>query len=381
MQRGNIAAIIVSGGYSSRMGDFKPLLPLGENKVIQKVIKSFLHAGIEDIRVVVGHRAKELMPYIKELGVEYVFNKNYDQGMFSSVREGIKSLSKEKINAFFFIPVDYPLIKSTTILKLKKAYKQNRAKIIYPCFYGKRGHPPIISSDYIDEIVNYNGTGGLRSLLKEYEENSLDIEVWDESILIDMDTKEDYEKIIKKMGNEKSLSMAGCMDILKEFNVSDNVINHGKKVAEVSCYLAFLLNKRGLNLDIDQIKSAGLLHDMAKGKPNHAKVGAEIIRLLGYKEISKIIGQHMNIHLSKNKSIREVEIVYLADKLVKEDEIVVLDERYKRSMEKFLDQPQILSSVKERFHKAKIIKDAVEKILGNAIENILKEQPINRSIL
>ncbi|WZL73877.1 NTP transferase domain-containing protein [Clostridiaceae bacterium 35-E11] len=381
MQSDNIAAIILSGGYSSRMGDFKPLLPLGENRVIQKVIKSFLHGGIEDIRVVLGHRAKELIPYIKEMGVEYVFNKDYDKGMFSSVQEGIKSLKNEKIQAFFFIPVDYPMIKSTTILKLKKAYKENRAKIIYPCFCGERGHPPIISADYIDEILAYDGTGGLRSLLNQYEKNVLDIEIGDESILIDMDTKEDYERILKDINKEKTLTTIGCMNILKEFNVSQKVINHGKKVAQVSCHLAFLLNNKGLNLHIDRIKSAGLLHDIAKGNPNHAKLGEEIIETLGYREVSKIVGQHRDIHFCMDENITEAEIVYLADKLVKEDKMVLLEERFKTSLEKFMDQPHILSLVKERFDKAKIIKDRVEKILDGYIEDLLIDQPLNRCIL
>lgn len=55
-----LAALVLAAGFSSRMGSFKPLLPLGETTVIEKVVGNFFAAGIQDVRVV-GHRAEEVI--------------------------------------------------------------------------------------------------------------------------------------------------------------------------------------------------------------------------------------------------------------------------------------------------------------------------------
>ena len=80
----NIAALIPAAGYSSRMGLFKPLLPLSPSTlVIERPIKVFYEAGIDDVRVVVGHKADLLQPLLKRLGARALFNENYARGMYS----------------------------------------------------------------------------------------------------------------------------------------------------------------------------------------------------------------------------------------------------------------------------------------------------------
>ena len=54
MSKKKLTALILAAGYSSRMGDFKPLLPLNGKPVIAQTISSFHEAGITDIRVVVA---------------------------------------------------------------------------------------------------------------------------------------------------------------------------------------------------------------------------------------------------------------------------------------------------------------------------------------
>ena len=94
-KRGRIAALVLAAGYSSRMGDFKPLLPLGRSTVAQEVVERFHRAGIEDVRVIAGHRADELGTVVDRLGVRKIFNADYDRGMFTSVQAGVKSLEPE----------------------------------------------------------------------------------------------------------------------------------------------------------------------------------------------------------------------------------------------------------------------------------------------
>ncbi|MGI6225278.1 MAG: nucleotidyltransferase family protein, partial [Peptococcales bacterium] len=84
MRTNKLVALILAAGYSSRMGDFKPLLSLDSEYVITRTVNSLRAAGIADIRVIVGYRAEDLLPVLSSLGVTPVLNDNYDQGMFSS---------------------------------------------------------------------------------------------------------------------------------------------------------------------------------------------------------------------------------------------------------------------------------------------------------
>jgi len=149
----SVAAIILAAGYSFRMKRFKPLLPLGSVSVIEKAVHAFQEVGIQDIRVVLGHRANELLPVLEGLKVQSVINDNYAEGMFSSVKAGVKCLSQD-IDGFFLLPVDNPMIQQNTLSKLYQTFSTGRFGIAYPAFHGKRGHPPLISCRYTNEILD-----------------------------------------------------------------------------------------------------------------------------------------------------------------------------------------------------------------------------------
>lgn len=192
----NFAAIILAAGYSSRMGAFKPLLKFEEYTALETIINAFTTSRVCNIIVVVGHRGKEVMDVLKGSQVKCIENKDYSQGMYSSVLKGIEVLN-EDVNAFFMLPVDIPLVKVHTIETLKNQYLCCDKGIIYPTFNGRRGHPPLIDCKYKDIIVKTNEDGGLRNVLSKFDEDSLNVPVFDKFTIMDMDTKEDYIELLK----------------------------------------------------------------------------------------------------------------------------------------------------------------------------------------
>ena len=144
-----------------------------------------------DITVIIGYRAKELKTLLDSIGVKWVYNENYHEGMYSSVVAGVSSLSADRAG-FFLLPADMPLVKQETIEELLRVYNSTEYDIIYPIYKGRRGHPPLISASLFPAIKNWEGCGGLRGLLSEYQEFATHVEVFDENILTDMDTPEDY---------------------------------------------------------------------------------------------------------------------------------------------------------------------------------------------
>jgi molybdenum cofactor cytidylyltransferase len=188
-----IAALIPAAGRSSRMGAMKPLLPLGRDTLLSRIIGLFRAAAISDILVVLGHEAESFIPFLQKQGVRWVINPDYDRGMFSSVQTGVSSLNPA-CRAFFLMPADVPLVRPETLKTLINVYHEAKGDVYRPCYRGKRGHPPLITANLIAPILDFAEQGGLRALLARYERTSLDVACEDPGILIDLDTPEDLKK-------------------------------------------------------------------------------------------------------------------------------------------------------------------------------------------
>ena len=376
MTHKNIRAIILSAGTSSRMrGDFKPLLPLGQMTLLERGIRLFKIAGISDIQVVIGHRHEELIPLLKQLEIPWIVNHQYADGMFSSVLTGISSLEPDH-EAFFILPVDIPLIRPQTVIDLLTAYQETFASnpsadtraILYPNFMGKRGHPPLISSAYAQAITHWSGEGGLRGFLQEHESLATDVSVADECILLDLDTPADYQKLKSRYAQYHIPTEQECMALMTEkFGLPEPILRHCQAVARLSLHLAEALNRAGGQLNLELIQAAGLLHDLAKGKSEHATVGANILKDMGYPEVAEVVESHMDITICDADPVSANEVVYLADKLLLGTKLVPIETRFAEKMRKYAHDLEIRAAIELRQANAFKIRQRIEKAVGKSL--------------
>ena len=194
----DFGAVIISAGLSSRMGSFKPLLPLGDNTVIGHLLSTFREAGAVQTVVVTGFRADELEAHIRADDVFCVRNERYaETQMFDSASLGFREIYG-KCRRFFFTPVDIPLFTVQTLNRLLLS----DAPVVYPTFNGKKGHPVLISADIIPDLLKRGETGGLRGALSSFDAEAEKIEVNDVGILRDADTPAEFE-ILKEIYNNR----------------------------------------------------------------------------------------------------------------------------------------------------------------------------------
>jgi putative nucleotidyltransferase with HDIG domain len=370
---GKTTAIILAAGHSSRMGEFKPLLPLAEMTVLEKTVRLFQRAGIQDIRVVVGYRATDLAPLLEQWKIRWVVNACYKRGMFSSILAGVNTLEMDR-EAFFLLPVDIPLVRPQTILDLLAAYQKDKENILYPVFGDRRGHPPLIAASYAKEIKEWSGEGGLRCFLEQYERYALDVEVADEYILLDMDTPADYQRLlIRHMRYDIPTAQECWVLMTKRFAVEKKIRHHCQAVARLALKLGRVLEAAGHQMDLDLILAAGLLHDLAREKPNHAAVGAQILREMGYFAVADVVENHMDITIHDEDPIHPSEIVYLADKLVRGNRSVFLNNRFAEKLSKYANDAQASAVIKLRLRNALKIKQRIEAKVGRSMEAVLSE--------
>jgi alpha-ribazole phosphatase len=357
------------------MGAFKPLAPLGTSTLIEEAVTRFLKAGIADVRVVVGQRADEITPVLDRLGVRWILNADYHQGMFSSILAGVRSFEAD-IDCFFVLPGDIPLVKPETIRALLNACNRDDPKIVYPRFNGQRGHPPLIPAAYLREDLPSDYTGGLRAILARYEHNAMDMDVADENILLDCDTQSDYRALLERRSREGVPSEAECEAIWSRLKVSEEVIAHSFLVAELAWMLAVHLNGAGLALSLPLILAAGRLHDIAKGRPDHAGAGAKLLAEMGYPRVGAVVAKHMDIQ-SSGPSVDEADLIYFADKCVEEDRLVSPAERFEKSLVRYADRSGIRKKIRERFENASNIGKRIEASLGCPVEDVIRRYERN----
>lgn len=96
----NIEAVVLAAGYSSRAEAFKLELDLGGKTVIERCVEGMLPL-CSRIIVVGGYQADKIQRILQQYPqVEVVLNKRYAEGMFTSVKEGMRRIRGEKI--FFY---------------------------------------------------------------------------------------------------------------------------------------------------------------------------------------------------------------------------------------------------------------------------------------
>jgi putative nucleotidyltransferase with HDIG domain len=364
------SAIILAGGLSSRMKQFKPLLPLDGETITDHVIATFLNCGIE-VLLVAGYRHDDIKAAIKHREITFIYNPDYEQGMFSSIKAGIKCLQPSQ-QAFFILPVDIPLVRQATIGRLMDAAAENPGKIIYPVFDGKRGHPPLIPCSLTAAILEWQKDGGLKAVLDSYDELALEIPVADGNTLFDIDTPEDYRDLVERFSRYEVPTDEERDVILHNIcNVAPDRIKHSSKVAEVAALISQSLNTAGFTVDSELVRMAAMLHDIAKGQQKHDAAGGQILRELGFGKVADIVAVHSDLAGGNTGLPLEAKIVYLADKFVEGERLVSLEERYSLANHRFGLTPEVEAAISKRLSIAHTVKKEIENLLSRSLEEVI----------
>ena len=191
-----VVGIVLAAGMSVRMGEFKQLLPLRGNTVVEHVVKQVL-GSLETVIVVLGHRADEVSAVLADKAVKCVYNPHYAAGMTASVKCGITAA--EDASAYLICLGDQPGISSEVIDSVIAGARKNGKGIVLPTCGGKRGHPVYLDRAYSEEILALPIDRGLNSVTRGHPDDTLELAVEREAILEDMDTPADYRRELERM--------------------------------------------------------------------------------------------------------------------------------------------------------------------------------------
>jgi HD superfamily phosphodiesterase len=247
-------------------------------------------------------------------------------------------------------------------------------EIIYPVFQKRRGHPALISRSILAEALATGPDARLSTLLAAHEEQACNLFVPDQGIHMDMDTPEELARIRGFAMHREIPSPEECEAILAAYQPDERVARHSRVVAQVAHSLAAALAERGVSTEPLLVRAAGLLHDVAKGKPQHAEAGAQLLRDLEFATVAEVVEVHTDYSYMAPK-LDEAAIVYLADKLVSGDRVVGLEQRFQRSFERFQANPAALASALRRRTTAEAIVHEIESRLGVDLQQAIGDLP------
>jgi molybdenum cofactor cytidylyltransferase len=190
-KRDEIVGIVLAAGLSSRMGKFKQLLPIGDQPAVCR-IAGVLKQCLEQVVVVVGHRADEVRDALVGLEVECIHNREFRDGMLSSVQCAVREVGPGR--DYLFCLGDQPSLHGEIVQRVVDRALGVEAGIVIPTFNGKRGHPLFLSRSYRSEILQLGREVGLNVITRSNPHDTVEFPVACAEILDDMDTPADYAR-------------------------------------------------------------------------------------------------------------------------------------------------------------------------------------------
>jgi molybdenum cofactor cytidylyltransferase len=193
----NISAIVLAAGSSQRMkGHNKLLLPFRGKTMIQTVVEKIVSSKINDISVVTGYQREEIEEDLTNYPVRLVWNSHFDKGMSTSIKAGILS-ANSLTSGYIIILGDMPFVTKRIIKKLTDTfYSGSHNAIIVPLYQGRRGNPVLFSKVYRIELLSLRGDIGARPVVEKNESEVIEVPIADEVVISDIDTYEEYRKLI-----------------------------------------------------------------------------------------------------------------------------------------------------------------------------------------
>jgi molybdenum cofactor cytidylyltransferase len=190
-----LSGLILAAGFSSRMGESKPLLQWFDDTLIEFQIKLFNSLGIKPV-VVLGFESDIVLSKIKNSNAEFVVNQDYKKGKSTSILKGLSCVDKN--NNILLISVDQPRPK-IMLDKIIKSHNGSRSLITIPKYKSKNGdlrggHPIILDNKIIPGLSEYilNGKTMKEFIISQYDVNEIEFD--DILIRLDLNIKDDYFK-------------------------------------------------------------------------------------------------------------------------------------------------------------------------------------------
>ena len=194
-EKEKVAGLILAAGASTRMGQAKQLLRVGEETLLDRILGEVLSSDLDLTVLVLGHQVHDIKQGLRtdlhHPKLRIVENKNYLDGISTSIITGLSEV-EEAFDHIMIILADMPLVNSSLINLLLHEYLASHFQLGAIKLIGRRSHPVIIGRQFYDELRPLKGDVGARDLFLKYADEVCLVEPEQDYDDVDIDTIEEY---------------------------------------------------------------------------------------------------------------------------------------------------------------------------------------------
>ncbi len=191
-----IAAIILAAGQSRRMGATnKLLIDIDGQPMVTRVANAISASSAAPVIAVVGHQSDKVREALRSEAIQFAENRKYADGLSTSLAAGIAALPSD-IDGVLICLGDMPRVSAANIDRLIAAFDPLEGRAIcVPTYNGKQGNPILLARRFFGEMVEITGDRGARHLIDGYHELTCEVEMAEDSVLVDVDTPKALEAL------------------------------------------------------------------------------------------------------------------------------------------------------------------------------------------
>ena len=188
-----ITAILLAAGQSKRIPKENKLIKNFKGKpLINHILKSLIRSKVNKIIIVLGYEKNKVKKIlIKNKKINFIFNKNYKNGISSSIKTGIKKINK-KNKGFIILQSDMPYIKISYINKIYNSLLNKNNLVCALKYKNKVGNPIGFNIAILDKFKKIKGDIGAKHIVKKLKKSTNFIKVTSSKFFKDLDLKKDF---------------------------------------------------------------------------------------------------------------------------------------------------------------------------------------------
>jgi molybdenum cofactor cytidylyltransferase len=188
----SLHAIVLAAGASSRFGSPKQLVRVDGRPLLHSAVSRAVEVAGHSVSVVLGAHAADLAPLLSHSSASIVINREWSEGMASSIRAGVARLPGS-CTGVMLVLADQAAVTAEDLRRLATTWRRQPNYIVAAQYGATLGAPAVFPSSCFRDLAELRGDRGAQSLFKRNPDRVIRVPM--DSAAIDIDTPEDLLRL------------------------------------------------------------------------------------------------------------------------------------------------------------------------------------------